>query len=302
MSRKEIKSKFDEIVNFADLDHFIDTPVKRYSSGMYVRLAFGVAAHLEPEILIIDEVLAVGDANFQKKCLGKMREVSKKDGRTVLFVSHNMAAIHHLCPRAILMQNGQLAEDGPSESVVTAYLNGMRLPQDNNAHIKSFDGNFSISHTILRNKAGNETNTFKPGETLEVEIHYDSKKTILAPFCWVSLSGSEGVLLGANMLLDGFRPTQMQGKGFIKVRFTNLPLLPQNSYFVHAGMRYNDAKTPIIPSGEIAHFNVTGSALESGFLSPNADTFLLKASGIIAEYEWELSTGEKFAFKPTFKN
>src|SRR5204862_436928 len=108
MTRAEIRRKFDEIVAFAEVEKFLDTPVKHYSSGMYVRLAFAVAAHLEPEILIVDEVLAVGDSQFQKKCLGKMEDVSKNDGRTVLFVSHNMAAIQNLCNKAALLSFGQL--------------------------------------------------------------------------------------------------------------------------------------------------------------------------------------------------
>jgi lipopolysaccharide transport system ATP-binding protein len=121
MSRQEIKSKFDEIVAFAEIDKFLDTPVKRYSSGMYVRLAFAVAAHLEPEILLIDEVLAVGDAQFQKKCLGKMGEVAK-EGRTVLFVSHNMAAIANLCDRCILLDSGQMHSAGIPQDVINSYL------------------------------------------------------------------------------------------------------------------------------------------------------------------------------------
>lgn len=121
MTKKEIDNKFDEIVAFAEIEQFIDTPVKRYSSGMYVRLAFAVAAHLEPEILIIDEVLAVGDAQFQKKCLGKMGEVAK-GGRTVLFVSHNMTAVQSLCKRAIWLNAGQLIRDGIASEVVSNYL------------------------------------------------------------------------------------------------------------------------------------------------------------------------------------
>jgi lipopolysaccharide transport system ATP-binding protein len=121
MSKVEIKNKFDEIVDFAGVESFLDTPVKRYSSGMYVRLAFSVAAHLEPEILIVDEVLAVGDAQFQKKCLGKMENVAK-EGRTILFVSHNMAAIRSLCSRALLMKNGQLIIDSDFETAISNYL------------------------------------------------------------------------------------------------------------------------------------------------------------------------------------
>lgn len=123
MTKKEIKSKFDEIVDFAGVERYIDTPVKRYSSGMYVRLAFGVAAHLEPEILIVDEVLAVGDAEFQKKALGKMKDVSKMDGRTVLFVSHNMTAIKNLCPSAIYLDNGTIKYSGDTNKAISLYFN-----------------------------------------------------------------------------------------------------------------------------------------------------------------------------------
>jgi lipopolysaccharide transport system ATP-binding protein len=122
MTKAEINAKFDEIVAFSECEQFIDTPVKRYSSGMYVRLAFAVAAHLEPEILVVDEVLAVGDAQFQKKCLGKMGDVSR-GGRTVLFVSHNMIAVQSLCHRAVLLRDGRLVQEGSAQSVVTSYLN-----------------------------------------------------------------------------------------------------------------------------------------------------------------------------------
>ena len=122
MKRAEISRKFDEIVAFAEVEKFLDTPVKFYSSGMYVRLAFAVAAHLEPEILIVDEVLAVGDAQFQKKCLGKMGDIAEKDGRTVLFVSHNMDATHRLCQRGILVKKGQIWLTGKIDSVISKYI------------------------------------------------------------------------------------------------------------------------------------------------------------------------------------
>jgi lipopolysaccharide transport system ATP-binding protein len=122
MSQREIRKKFDEIVAFAEVEKFLDTPVKRYSSGMYVRLAFGVAAHLEPDILIVDEVLAVGDAAFQSKCLGKMEEISHREGRTVLVVSHNMGLLVSLCPTAIWLQHGSIAQRGSTREIVEAYL------------------------------------------------------------------------------------------------------------------------------------------------------------------------------------
>src|ERR1700693_4989791 len=133
MNRAEIRKKFDEIVAFAEVDRFLDTPVKRYSSGMYVRLAFAVAAHLEPEILIVDEVLAVGDAEFQKKCLGKMNEVSN-GGRTVLFVSHNMAAVENLCQRGIVLERGRAVFDGSSKDAVHHYLTSFSGMPDSDGH------------------------------------------------------------------------------------------------------------------------------------------------------------------------
>lgn len=129
MRKKEIQRKLDEIVDFAGIERYIDTPVKRYSSGMYVRLAFAVAAHLESEILIVDEVLAVGDAEFQKKCLGKMNDVSKGEGRTVLFVSHNMNSIQKLCKKAILLENGKIIFDGDVKKVIEKYINVSKASQ-----------------------------------------------------------------------------------------------------------------------------------------------------------------------------
>src|SRR5690349_15784728 len=134
MRKVEISRHFDEIVAFAEVEQFLDTPVKHYSSGMYVRLAFAVAAHLNPEILVVDEVLAVGDVAFQKKCLGKMGEVSR-GGRTVLFVSHNMAAIENLCKRGVVLEHGKLAFQGTSKEAVHHYLNGLSGSQDSTGHI-----------------------------------------------------------------------------------------------------------------------------------------------------------------------
>ncbi|HYC27756.1 MAG TPA: ABC transporter ATP-binding protein, partial [Chitinophagaceae bacterium] len=126
MKKRHIQQKFDEIVEFSGVEQFLDTPVKRYSSGMYVRLAFAVAAHLEPDILIVDEVLAVGDAEFQRKCIGKMKEVSAQDGRTILFVSHNMQAIANLCTRAVLLQKGRINAEGTPSQVINQYFSSFR--------------------------------------------------------------------------------------------------------------------------------------------------------------------------------
>jgi lipopolysaccharide transport system ATP-binding protein len=149
MTKAEIKNKFDEIVAFSGIEKFIDTPVKRYSSGMYVRLAFSVAAHLEPDILIIDEVLAVGDAEFQKKCMGKMQDVSNQNGRTILFVSHNMTAITNLCSKAIWLEKGVIMETGLPKDVVRAYLEKFAQP---NAPREWSDASTAPGNELIRLK------------------------------------------------------------------------------------------------------------------------------------------------------
>jgi lipopolysaccharide transport system ATP-binding protein len=171
MTRREIAAKFDEIVDFSGVEQFLDTPVKRYSSGMTVRLAFAVAAHLDPEILIVDEVLAVGDAEFQEKCLGKMRAVAGGEGRTVLFVSHNMAAVSALCDRAILLDGGRVVEDGPANDVVDQYLG--RLTQSTSA-IFVCDGPPRapawIERAVLRDTAERAGDNFRMSDPIEVAI------------------------------------------------------------------------------------------------------------------------------------
>lgn len=170
MTKDEIKRKFDEIVAFAEIEKFIDTPVKRYSSGMYVRLAFAVAAHLEPEILVVDEVLAVGDAEFQRKCLGKMGEVSKR-GRSVLFVSHNMGAINMLCSKAILLQGGYVSDIDAPIKVVSKYLEyGIEKTGSRVWHDGIGDNCLRLIHIKLLNSKNNITGTFDIREDIVIEM------------------------------------------------------------------------------------------------------------------------------------
>src|SRR5438094_19426 len=195
MARAEITRKFDEIVAFAEVAKFLDTPVKRYSSGMYVRLAFAVAAHLEPEILIVDEVLAVGDAEFQKKCLGKMDEVSRREGRTVLFVSHNMGVVNSLCPTAILLDRGAIRLRGPAREVVSEYLsrqmssheqvirlaNLRRTNQDDRLRLDSVEW---VSGLPLRH-----------GEPVRARIRFTTRASVSAVSIGIGYSNLEGMRL-----------------------------------------------------------------------------------------------------------
>jgi len=177
MSRTEIKRKFDEIVDFAEVDQFLDTPVKRYSSGMYVRLAFAVAAHLEPEILIVDEVLAVGDAAFQKKCLGKMQDVAHGSGRTILFVSHNMGAVMSLCDRGIYLKKGQVVVQDTIEKATHAYLHdgceqGYMAKFDDD-DTSAGDEVARVREARIISGAGTVTGSIKVGQSVSVEVIYE---------------------------------------------------------------------------------------------------------------------------------
>jgi lipopolysaccharide transport system ATP-binding protein len=181
MTQKEIRSKFNEIVAFAEIEKFLDTPVKRYSSGMYVRLAFAVAAHLEPEILIVDEVLAVGDAQFQKKCLGKIEEVTKKNSRTILFVSHNMGAIERICSKVILLVDGKIAFIGQTREGIKAYtsmgLGSMNEKRWENLKLAPGDNVVKIIRVFCHKEGGEITDFFditkKIGITFEYEVIMD---------------------------------------------------------------------------------------------------------------------------------
>ena len=182
MDRWEVTRKFDEIVGFAELEKFIETPVKRYSSGMYMRLAFSVAAHLEPEILLVDEVLAVGDTQFQKKCLGKMDDVSK-EGRTVLFVSHNMGAIRTLCGSAVWLHNGKKMKTGSAYEVINEYEDIMMKHFEDFSNIEERDpeevknSSFYISRVEMLNVRGQHTNIFKYGEHLVLILDFSGELT-----------------------------------------------------------------------------------------------------------------------------
>jgi lipopolysaccharide transport system ATP-binding protein len=178
MGRAEVRTKFDEIVAFAGVEKFLDTPVKFYSSGMYVRLGFSIAAHLEPDILIVDEVLAVGDAEFQKKCLGKMQEVTEKDGRTILFVSHNLAAIRNICKRTVLIEKGRVVASGETDEVIERYLASAKDKQRSSYEFPAQDTPASISSVDLLDSAGAQQSTLPVAEPFSIKINFDCKQDI----------------------------------------------------------------------------------------------------------------------------
>ena len=297
MNRTEINRKFDEIVEFSGVEKFLDTPVKRYSSGMYVRLAFAVSAHLETEILILDEVLAVGDAEFQKKCLGKMEEVSKGGGRTVLFVSHNMGAINSLCNIAILLNNGYIQGIGNTEVITGMYFSGDRSGIGEFIVGKnSQDEKVIIEKVTLRNAEGEIQNNFQFGGNIEVEVEMNSLSDFEKPYVWIAIKSARGPVTNASGLIDGYRTSGFtKGKNIIKCTFLNAPLLP-GQYTIYMGARDQNGSIVLTDSKDVAVFNITSKLSGTGLNESLADTIASDSVSPIIPYEWEFNDGKKYAF------
>jgi len=260
MRKREVDAKFDEIVDFAGVDKFLDTPVKRYSMGMRVRLAFAVAAHLEPEILIIDEVLAVGDAEFQKKCLNKMEDVGK-EGRTVLFVSHNMAAVTRLCSRGILLSAGSVIGDSDAHSIVSTYLtSGMGsaasrewpdindAPGDDSVRLRSIrviDSEGTVAEGMdIRNPVG-----------LVMEYDVLSDDQVLMPY--FRLTNEEGIIIFSTIDQDPKGHTEARAPGrYVSIAWVPGNLLSEGMIYILVAMRTKHRKYRPFQIGDAIAFNV----------------------------------------------
>jgi len=230
MKRREVSRKFDEIVEFSGIEQFLDTPVKRYSSGMYVRLAFAVAAHLEPEILVVDEVLAVGDVEFQKKCLGKMSEVAG-EGRTILFVSHNMGAIKTLCSQAMLIHQGTMVSKGAVEPTVAAYLD-LNSPIQEHGMISDDAQRFGSGDALLRrvelrDGSGQPTAQVMLGQRFKIATVFEVSNQIEDAFIEIGISTLDGLRVATVQSIDEERPCLSLKTGLheivVEVDMTLLP-------------------------------------------------------------------------------
>ena len=241
MTKAEINRKLDEIVDFSGVERYLDTPVKRYSSGMTVRLGFAIAAHLEPEILVVDEVLAVGDAEFQKKAIGKMQDVSKGEGRTVLFVSHNMGAVQSLCSKGVILKNGNVSFSGNVHDAVKKYLNETYINDEKvNAQIKTNNKSIKINETTINDKPDNKI-VFKRGENIvkigisgiidmpfniSVEaMLFDESESLVAMYSPTHLIGTSHNLKAGNFKLHEyirFPETLTNGDYYLSVRLSQL--------------------------------------------------------------------------------
>ena len=232
LTKAEINERFDRIVEFAEVSRFLDTPVKRYSSGMYVRLAFAVAAHLEPDILIVDEVLAVGDATFQKKCLGKIREVSREEGRTVLFVSHNLSSVRQLCSRALLLEQGRVRFDGTPSEAITAYTRR----DEAKAAYKHIAGDGAARITSISfGSAGGDESVYPIFGDVRIEINFERFPSAGSLEFFILIYADDGECVAASFQSDGGEKTPAGSpQGCVSVSFRN-PLSP-GRYMVSAGI------------------------------------------------------------------
>ena len=283
MTRSDIKKKFDEIVSFAEIEKFLDTPVKRYSSGMYVRLAFSIAAHLEPDILLIDEVLAVGDLQFQKKSLGKMEEVSQQAERTILFVSHNIQTIIKLCKRCIWLENGSIKEDGLSETVTFNYLN---LGQNEESEVKwlsaaSAPGDkeyIYVKSIKIKNSNNQSTKVIFAEENFFIEIEYVILKTLVVSQIGIRLLTSEGEMIFQSGDVDLSSLDIVERKPGNYISKCKIPgfLLNQGYYNISLYGHIPGIKM-LIDTDSVLNFeivqklNIGGYGRQPGFLRPNLE-------------------------------
>jgi lipopolysaccharide transport system ATP-binding protein len=287
MRRAEIMRKFDDIVEFAEVERFIDTPVKRYSSGMYLRLAFSVAAHLEPEILVVDEVLAVGDAAFQKKCLGKMGEVTR-EGRTVVFVSHNTAAIENLCRSAIVLERGRVVYSGSVKDAVRMYmtqvLSTVTATSLQDRQDRAGTGAVRLTSFRVEDEAGNPVVGARTGETCTLVFDYECpngqpQRSVTASFAIQTASGAPLILHRTNFTREDFELVPAEGS--IRCTIPRFPLVP-GGYLL---------ATSVEVGGELAdHLTVAAQLdVEPGDFFGTGHTGIAGHSPFLIEGSWSVS-------------
>ena len=284
MRRSEIARKYDEIVEFSGVERFLETPVKRYSSGMFVRLGFAVAAHLDPDVLLVDEVLAVGDAEFQRKCLGKMRDAAN-EGRAVVFISHNLAAVQRLCTRALFVDRGQIQMDGHPEQVIDEYLattgagrhGGVSIIPDGIDRIGT--GEVKLRQVILHSAAGNPIESVSFGQSLRVTATYEVLEPVDDVFFEVGIFNADGTKLATAQSIDRGQPAVDLVAGWYEVSAeVSLELLP-HEFSLGVGIHRMTGAT--VDSVERAHGFTQLSVDESGqnaYQWPQPNAYVLPES------------------------
>lgn len=295
MKRKEIEKNFDSIVEFSGLEDFIDTPVKRYSSGMYVRLGFSVAAHMEPEILLIDEVLSVGDMNFQMKGMQKIHEL-RKSGATIIFISHSLDAVLGLCQRTILMHKGQAQFDGDTDEAIRRYKDIVLNKKENRIGRSDSSSLFDTDHSVSKAPAkitgvefldtdGKTKDSFSTGKTMVIRIKFLAKEKITKPVFGIEIHKSDGLYIqGSSTNFDKYKVDEIYGNGAIEVRYNSLNLL-DGDYFVSAGIYDESGLAAYDFQDKKYNFSIKHSFNDHGVVFLNHEWSLIRDEILVTERE-----------------
>lgn len=291
MSRDETQRRFAEIVDFAEIGPAIDAPVSTYSSGMRVRLGFAVAAFIEPEIMLVDEVLAVGDMAFRAKCADKLARL-RAGGMALLFVGHDMNAVQSVCDRAVWLEQGRVRLAGSSTDVIEAYMREM----DERTLQRGLDelrreglatGDIAITGVRITDANDRDLTVIRPFDPLFVHLHYRTTRPLERPHFWVGIASEHGAVGGASMLFDGHCPDRIEGEGVIRCRFDSLPLMPQ-VYRLRAGIRSADGMTMLVESRQVGLFRVEGDARDLGMKGNVAASLTRHSAPVLFPYAWNL--------------
>jgi homopolymeric O-antigen transport system ATP-binding protein len=289
LGKRYIRQRFDEIVSFAEIERALDQPVKQYSSGMQLRLGFSLAAHLEPDVLLVDEAIAVGDVGFQHRCVERMAQLVR-EGRTLGFVSHDMSAVESLCSRAILLADGRIAADGPAREVVRTYLQSVEAELGaRTVTVRDEMTPLRIERVTLHNASGAESDVVRADEGLTVRLHYNATGAVREPVFEIGITdGRSGSLALASMLVDGQTPAILEGEGFVDCRFGRLPLVPR-TYEIWGGVRTAAGVGELVEWQRFAVFRLLGEVAEGG---KGAVTQLLTKAPVRVDYSWDYGRSE----------
>lgn len=286
-SRRDVARRFDEIVDFAGIGGAIDKPVKQYSSGMQLRLGFSIAAHLEPDVLVVDEAIAVGDAGFQYRCVERMQRLVN-EGRTLIFVSHDMSAVETLCERALLLSQGRVVDDGPASSVVRRYLERFEDARADAEIAGADEGSpLEIASVTLADDDGNLVDRVTTGRPLVVRLEYVAHEPIPSPSFSVGLSdGRVGTFAVASMLFDDETPELLDGRGVVECRFEHLPLRPR-TYEIWCSVRHESGHGDLVEWQPLRRFRVVPDAAD-----PTPTRIAMPRAPVVVPYAWRLVGGD----------
>jgi len=289
MSKDGIRRRFDEIVEFAELSDAVDTPVKMYSSGMQLRLGFAIASHLEPDIFVVDEALAVGDAGFQAKCVEWMTKLLA-DGRSLIFVSHNLSAVEAVCRRGLFLLDGRVRCEGDTSTVLRSYLDWVDERQQArhlSTRIARPSKYLVLQRMTCHGGDGTESYAFRTGEDLEVRLHFRALAPVRSPYVSLGITdGRPGNLVLCSMLVDGAAPAKLDGESVVSCRLRSLPLLPR-VYQLWCSVRSEQAYGDVLDWQQVGTFRIAGA---TRLVGPAAHAHTSTDGPVHVAHEWQVTT------------